>query len=82
VFAVLAFVAVCIFTNHRVVIIFENNDELIRSISPYARAADLDQKNPIYHYRHIFVYLYFGCTVAAAERATLKNGKKIPCSHK
>jgi hypothetical protein len=33
-------------------------------------------KYRIYPYRHIFVYLYSGCTVAASERTTWKNGKK------
>ncbi len=33
-------------------------------------------KYRIYPYRHIFVYLFSGCTVAASERTTWKNGKK------
>ncbi len=35
----------------------------------------------IYIDRHIFVYLQFGCTVAASERTTCKKGKKTlqPC---
>ena len=33
-------------------------------------------KYRIYPYRHIFVYFYSGCTVAASESTTWKNGKK------
>jgi hypothetical protein len=33
-------------------------------------------KSRIYPYRHIFAHLYSGCTVAASERTTWKNGKK------
>ena len=42
---------------------------------PYDRAAALDE-NPVYPYRHIFVYLHPGCIVAAPARTTGKNGKK------
>jgi hypothetical protein len=33
-------------------------------------------KYRIHPHRHIFVYLYSGCIVAASERTTWKNGKK------
>ncbi len=33
-------------------------------------------KYRLYPHRHIFVYLQYGCTVAASESTTWKNGKK------
>ena len=36
----------------------------------------LTLSNIVYPYRHIFIYLYSGCAVAASERTTWKNGKK------
>lgn len=56
------------------------NSKISRSVLQYARPTDLDQKYHIYHYRHIFGYLYSGCTVAVAERTTWKNGKKCPAA--
>ena len=34
-----------------------------------------DRREPVYPYRHIFNYLCSGCTVAAPERTTWKNGR-------
>jgi hypothetical protein len=38
-------------------------------------------KYRIYPYRHIFVYLYSGCTVTASEKDNMEEREEIRCSH-